>query len=275
MLRILPIFLALMALLAPLTFSGDGQAEKTMRLLVLKEHGIGSAAQAQPHVDKLVAVAAKANGWTSAKGTFLTRRNTAKKYIKSHTPEFGILSLPAYLDFRGPHGLTVVGVAEVKNGGGRQYHLISKDASDLAGCKGAKLATNHADDQRFIDKVVSGGDFTLADFKLEKTRRPVQTIKKVVKGDATCALVDDAQFAELAHIEGTDGIKSVWKSSLLPPMAIVAFSGATEPERAKFKASLSSLCTGDGKSSCEKVGLIALKPADDSTYGAATKAYGK
>jgi hypothetical protein len=264
-----------MALVAPLTFSSDGHAEKTIRILVLKEHGIGSAAQAQPHVDKLVEVARKANGWESAKGTFLTRRRTAKRYIKSYTPEFGILSLGGFLSFNRKHDLTVIGSAEVKNGGGRQYHLISKKASDLAGCKGAKLASNHVDDKRFINKVVSGGAFTLADFKVKKTRRPVQTIKYVVKGKATCALIDDAQHAELKHIDGTDGIKSVWKSAVLPAMAIVSFSSATDAERAKFKSTLSSLCTGDGKSSCEKVGLKALKPADASSYASVIKAYGK
>lgn len=273
--RTLPIYLAFLALLFPLTFSSDGDAEKTVRILVLKEHGIGSAAQAQPHVDKLVEVAAQANGWTSAKGTFLTRRTTAAKYIKSYTPEFGIMSLAAYLEFREPHNLAVLGVAEVKNGGGRQYHLVSKNASDLGGCKGAKLSTNHADDERFINKVVSGGDFTLADFDVKPTKRPVQTIKAVVKGKATCALIDDAQFAELPHIDGTDGIKSVWKSAMLPPMAIVAFSSATDAERAKFKSTLGSLCSGDGKKSCEKVGLKELKPADDSTYANVRSAYAK
>jgi hypothetical protein len=264
-----------MALLAPLTISSDGQAEKTIRILILKEQGIGSAAQAQPHVDKLVEEAAKANGWSSAQGTFMTRRKTAKKYIRSYTPEFGIVSLGAYLNFRKKYDLAVLGIAKVKNGGGRQYHLISKNASDLNGCKGAKLATNHAGDRRFINNVVSGGDFKLSDFKLKKTRRPVQTIKQVVKGKATCALIDDAQHAELEHIDGTDGIKSVWKSAVLPPMAIVAFSSATEAERAKFKTSLGSICSGDGKSSCEKVGLTELGPADQSTYAAAITAYGK
>lgn len=273
--RNLPLFLATLALLAPLTISSDGNAEKTIRILVLKEHGIGSRAQAQPHVDKLVEVAAKANGWSSAKGSFLTRRKTAKKYIKTYKPEFAIMSLGAFLNFQPKYDLKVLGAAEVKNGGGRQYHLISKKASDLAGCKGSKLATNHATDKRFVNKVISGGAFTLDDFQLKKTRRPVQTIKYVVKGKATCALIDDAQHAELAHIDGTDGIKSVWKSAKLPPMAIVGFSSATDAARAKFKSTLSSLCTGDGKSSCEKVGLTELKPADKSLYADAIAAYGK
>jgi hypothetical protein len=267
------LLVALLALLAPLTVASDGSAEGTIRILILMEHGIGSASQAQPHVDKLVEVAKQANGWSDASGTFMTRRKTAEKYIKSHSPEFGIMSLGAFLGLREKHGLVVIGEAEVKTAGGRQYHLISKDASDLDGCKGAKLATNHADHSRFINKVVSGGDFTLDDFKVVKTKRPVQTIKYVVQKKATCALIDDAQYAELSHIEGTDGIVSVWKSKMLPPMAIVAFSSATDAERAKFKGTLSGLCSGEGKESCEQVGIKALTPADSSSYTDVISAY--
>jgi hypothetical protein len=273
--RTLPFLVALLALLAPLTVASDGSAEGTIRILVLVEHGTGTASQAQPHVDKIVAIAAKANGWSDASGQFMARRKTAEKYIKSHTPEFGIMSLSAFLALREKHNLEVVGEAEVKTAGGRQYHLISKDASDLDGCKGAKLATNHADDnKRFINKVVSGGDFNLDDFKVVKTKRPVQTIKYVIDGKATCALIDDAQFAELSHIDGSDGISSVWKSKTLPPMAIVAFSSATDAERAKFKSTLSGICSGDGKESCEKVGIKSLNPADSSSYTDVISAYG-
>ena len=37
----------------------------------------------------------------------------------------------------------------------------------------------------------NSGDFTLDSFNLVPTRRPVQTIKKVARGEAVCALIDD------------------------------------------------------------------------------------
>ncbi len=199
----------------------------------------------------------------------------AKQYIEEKKPEFGILSLGPFLAMRTKHGLEVVGIAEVARAGGRQYHLISKTATSLGGCKGKRVASNHADDQRFIEKVVAAGSFTFADFDLMKTRRPVQTIKKVIRGDAVCALIDDAQMAEIPHIAGSAGIQSVWKSAWLPPMAVVAFSSSSASERAKFKSTLGTLCTGPGKSYCDKVGIQALKPADRSTYDAAITAYDK
>lgn len=269
--RILP--LSLFALCCALLSPPRAAAAETVHLLVFLENGIGTAGQAQKYVDKLVEAARSSNGWAKAEGKYVTRRNSAERYVKQNSPDFGFVSLAPYLAWRKSDKLEVLGVADVERAGGRRYHLVSKTASGLAGCKGKKVASNHLDDPRFIDKVVSGGAFTLKDFDLIKTRRPVQTIKKVIKGDATCALVDDAQLAELPHIDGSKGVRSVWKSADLPPVAVVAFSSATSAERAKFKASLGSLCSGANKATCDKVGIRSIKAADESTYAKVIKSY--
>ncbi len=255
--------------------ASDAHAADTVHILVLMENGIGTAAQAQPYVDELVGIAKDKNGWSAAEGKYVTRRSAGADYVDSKKADYGILSLSAFLAWRKPRGLEVIGVADVARAGGRQYHLISKTASTLGGCKGKRLATNHADDPRFIDKVVAGGAFTLADFKLVETKRPVQTIKKVSKGDAECALIDDAQLNELPHVDGAAGIKSVWKSAELPPMAVVAFSGTSAADRAKFKTSLGSLCAGQGKTTCDKVGIRSFKAASESDFGDVIKQYGQ
>jgi hypothetical protein len=238
------------------------------------ERGVGSAAQAQPYVDKLMELVKSANNWDAAEGKYTTQRGQAKDYIAKSSPQFGIFSLGAFLGMRADHGLAVVGVAEVDTAGGRKFHIVSKNAANLAGCKGKKLASNHLKDKKFIDKVVAGEAFTLAQFDLLKTKRPVQTIKKVIKGDAECALIDNAQLAELAHLDGAAGIKSIWASAELPPMAVVAFSGVGAGERATFKSSLGSLCTGAGKSHCDKVGIKSIRAADESVFAAAINKYG-
>lgn len=269
--RILP--LSLLALCCVLWSPPRAAAAETVHLIVFLENGIGTAGQAQKYVDKLIETARAKNGWAKAEGKYVTRRKSAERYVKKNKPAFGFVSLAPYLAWRKSDKLEVLGVADVERAGGRRYHLVSKTASGLAGCKGKKVASNHLEDPRFIDKVVSGGAFTLKDFDLVKTRRPVQTIKKVIKGDATCALVDDAQLAELRHIDGSKGVRSVWKSADLPPVAVVAFSSATSAERAKFKASLGSLCTGANKATCDKVGIRSIKAADESTYAQVIKSY--
>ena len=255
---------------APRIASAEGGS---VGVLVLKEHGIGSAAQAQPYVDKFVAIAAKQNGWASSRAQFQTTRAAADTFVQAEKPHYGILSLAALLGLKGKYTLDVIGQVAVARAGGQQYSLISKTAADLAGCKGKRLATDHADDAKFVEQVVFGGKLKLADFTLVTTTRPLQGIKKVASGEAECALIDDAQLAELAHLEGAEGIRSVWSSDKLPPMAVVAFPSAPAAERKAFQASFGKLCDGDGKTACAEVGIQSFKVAADSDYAAVISAY--
>lgn len=257
-----------------LTASHAGAAD-TVGVLVLKEHGVGSAAQAQPYIEKFVAMAATQNGWAGGKGQYHTTRKNADAFISAEKPHYGILSLAAFLDYKGKHSVEVIGQAQVARAGGQQYHIVSKSSSDLAGCKGKALASDHADDAKFIEKVVAKGNFKLGDFTLVTTTRPVQTLKKVINDEAVCALIDDAQYAELGKIEGGGAVKSVWASDKLPPMVVVAFPSAPAAEKSKFQSSLGKLCEGDGAASCKEVGILSLKSASASDYASVTTAYDK
>lgn len=261
---------ALVGLVPAMAAAGD-----TVGILVLKEHGVGSAAQAQPYVDKFIAIAAKQNGWSDAKGQYQTTRSGADQWVQANKPHYGILSLGAFLGLKGKYNLEVIGQVAVARAGGQQYHLVSKTAGDLASCKGKRLATNHGDDPKFIDNVVSGGKFKLADFTLVATTRPLQTIKKVVSGEADCALIDDAQLEEMGRLDDAKGITSVWKSDKLAPLVVAAFPAAPAAERKAFQDSLAKICEGDGKTACGEVGIQSLKSASTSDYAAILTAYGK
>ena len=97
----------------------------------------------------------------------------------------------------------------------------------------------------------------------------------MLNGEVVCALVDDQQMAELPHIEGAEGIRSVWESAKLPAMTLVAFGTTPAAERKKFKDGLSRVCDGEGKTACAEVGIVALTAADAGSYSAAVTAYGK
>lgn len=244
-------------------------------ILVLVEHGVGGAALAQGYLDRFIALAARQYGWTESSGQYQTTRAGAEAYIRDEKPRFAILSLGAFLAFRQKYGLEVLGNVAVSRAGGQQYFLISKTAADFADCRGQTLATDHADDPRFIERVVSGKQFVLGDFKLVETQRPLQAIKKVLAGEVVCALVDDQQMAELPHIQGAEGIRSVWESAKLPPMTMVAFGTTPPAERKKFKEGLARLCDGEGKSACAEVGIVTMNAADASSYNGVIAAYGK
>jgi hypothetical protein len=250
-------------------------SDGAVAIVVLKEHGVGNQALAQPYLDRMVALTAKLNGWAAGKGKYFTNRTPAEAFIKAEQPHYGILSLPAFLAMRGQYKLTVVGRVSVSLAGGRRYYLISKTADDLKGCKGQTLATDHADDPDFIDKVVFGGRAKLSDFTLVPTQRPLQTIKAVLTDQAVCALIDDAQKDQLEHLADKDGARTVWESAELPPMPVVAFPVAPAAERATFKHNLDAVCDEDGKSACAEIGIDDLTGAADADYAAVVTAYGK
>ncbi len=267
--RLFPVAVAVLSVFAIVPIATAGS---DVKIIVLKEHGVGSAAQAQPFVDKLADAAAKMQGWSSGSGKYLTTRDDARKYIADNNPQYGILSLPAYLALHDEDKLEVIGQVTVANGGGLQYFVVSKSGSSVSDCKGAKLATDQ-DDTTFIDKVVSGGAFKMGDFDVQKMSRPLQGLKAVIKDDAKCALIDDAQLASHASMDGGKDVKTLWSSAKMPPMPVVAFASA--PDKQSFGSNLSKLCSGDGKDACSGAGIQSLKSASETDYGQVLASYRK
>lgn len=258
-----------------LATAGAARAEEPIRIFVLREHGVTAVSLAQPYLDRFVALAAAQNGWRSAQGSYLTSRTAAEEAIRRDDPHYAILSLPAFLALRTPHRFEVIGRVEVSLSGGRRYALISRSAADLTGCKGKSLATDHAADARFVERVVARGQFTLADFQLHATRRPLQTTRQVLDGQAVCALVDDAQLAELSHLPGAEGVRPVWESAELPQMVVVSLPDAPAKERTAFQHNLSDLCEAEGRAICAEVGIVSLSASSDKEYADVVTAYGE
>jgi hypothetical protein len=265
--------------LAALAFAGAAMVADTARagapvnIVVLREHGIGTAAAAQPYLDKFIAIAAKENGWDPAsKGRYETTRTGAEGFIKSDSPHFGIFTLAAFLEGKSKYNLEPVGSASLSTGGGQQYFIVSKNAGTLAECKGKTLASDHFSDARFVEKVVAAGAFKASDFTLVPTTRFGQAGTKLMNGDAECALIDDAQLAELAKLPGGNAVKQPWKSEKLPPMVVVAFPAAPAAEKTSFQAILPKICPAN-QQVCTDVGLQTLASASASEYAKVITAY--
>ena len=250
-------------------------AGEPVNVVVLKEHGVGTPATAQPYLDKFMDIAAKENGWGGGAGKYQTQRAAAEAWIQGNKPHYGILSLGAFLGLKGTYGLEPIGQVAVTQAGGQQYFVVSKTAGDLAGCKGKKLVSDHIDDAPFIEKVVFDGKAKLSDFTLVPTKRSTQTSKTVINDEAECALIDDAQMAELPKLDGGAAVKQVWASAKLPALVVVAFPAAPGAEKSAFQGSLPRLCQGGGTQICNEVGIQSLTSAGASTYAAVVAAYAR
>ncbi len=246
-----------------------------VNIVVLKEHGVGTATTAQPYLDKFMDIAAQQNGWGDHKGQYQTRRPAAEAWIQANQPHYGIFSLGAFLGLKGKYGLEPIGQVTVTQAGGQQYFLVSKTAKDMAGCKGKKLASDHAEDAAFVEKVIFDGNAKLGEFTLVPTTRPIQTLNTVINDEADCALIDDAQLAELAKIPGGGAVGQAWSSGKLPALVVVAFPAAPAAERSAFQGSLPQLCQGAGAQTCGQVGIQTLTSASAGTYAAVVSAYSR
>lgn len=261
----------------PAAAAGDdaGASGDDVNFLVLRENGTGSAAQAEPYVAEMLGVVYRLAGWgDEADFAYETTRKKAKAYIDKEHPEFGIVTFGAFLGLRKAHGLTPLGVADAVGSGGGHYYIISREASDLAGCKGKTLASNHLDDEKFVDNVISAGAFKLADFEVVKTRRPVQTLKKVTRDEATCALIDHAQFEALQKLDGHEGVHTVWFSREFPSYVVVSFKGASDEQTKALRDNIDKVCTGDDKKSCERAGVTKLAKVGADEYKDHVDEYG-
>src|SRR6185295_14146111 len=96
---------ALLGAAAPLATRA---ADDTVGIVVVKEHGVGSQALAQPYLDKFVAIAADLNGWKHAEGQYFASRTAAEPYVGGRKPHYGILGLPALLALRTHYDLTII-----------------------------------------------------------------------------------------------------------------------------------------------------------------------
>lgn len=242
--------------------------------VVLREYGVGTASRAQPYLDDLLRVVAEQNHWPKATGRYFSERAPALAFVHDEKPEFGILSLSAYLALKDSLSPSVIGEVASPQAGGRQYFLVSKNAQGLDGCVGHRLATTYASDAKFIDRVVAGGGFRLSMFTLVPAQRPLEPLKQVLRDEADCALIDDAQLAAAEHIERGSELHTSWHSAELPGMAVVAFPRSDAAAVKSLKQSLPNLCV-KAKQACASVGIDVIKPSSDERYRTLVARYSK
>ena len=77
--------------------------------VVLREYGAGTASRAQPYLDELLRAVAEQNHWPKATGRYFAERASALAFVREQKPDFGILSLSAYLALKDTLSPSVIG----------------------------------------------------------------------------------------------------------------------------------------------------------------------
>ena len=206
------------------------------------------------------------------RGRYFSDRAPALEFVHQSNPDFGILSLPAPLALK-EAAVTrrVIGEVLAPQAGGATIAFWFQKQNAQTPSKAA-LGTvsrrpSRQPTQSLVDRVVADGAFKLADFSLVEAHRPLEPLKQVLRGEADCALIDDAELAATQHIEQGGELRTVWRGAELPGMAVVAFPRADAASVKSLKQSLAGLCA-KAKQACASVGIELIRPSSDERYRA-------
>lgn len=225
--------------------------------------------------------------------TYFNEVEAARRYVRDHGPQFGIVSLDVYLRWRDEHGL--VPIAQTERGGATEERytlLVAQDSpakalADLTELgRPARIWSSHLDDRRFAARVVFGGELELeredAPVQVVSTDQPLRALRRLKAGQefegqpVDAVLVDATTWAGLQKLKTFQGaLRVLYTSPPLPTPPVVAFAGAPEDARQELSEVLSAMANdAEGLALLKTLQLTAFRPADEATYAAARAAYG-
>ena len=248
---------------------------------VCQDRGPGSTKQAAPTVATFLAHMAKSIGAEagSLDGAYHVSRARCDAYAKENAAVFAVLdtdSLLAHAD-----DWSVEPVAHLGSGDDKVWHVLVREGSygkvsDLAGKSIQSTAPGGA---RFVSRLVLAGALGPEALALKGTAKPLKALRKLARGQAEAAIVDQEAVAALSELGLPTKLVVLAKSEPLPGLTmatIKAGASVAPPALAKgLRGALPKLCQGDGHKLCKTLGVREFKPVSTSWWSALKKRYGR
>lgn len=230
-------------------------------VLICVPGGPGSQAEAQERIDLFLGELSKGTGKTLT-GAYANSRRDCDKMIGEKKPQFALFA-HGELAARGA-ALKATPLLEVipQNNSAMRYHLVAQKGATLESIKGGKLLSPHWEDEVFL----SGRVFKMPLKEVFKGKRgsALRAIKKVAKGKADVALLNELEFNGIQETKFANDLFAVVSSPELPGVALVELGGQSELGR-KVQASGEKVCSR-APAACKGVEMSALKPSDATRY---------
>lgn len=254
--RVFSCFVLAAGLVIPTAQAKPSKAPASTSFAVLYPFAGAQGDQAKGPMERLGTQVASQGGWSLATGTLFTRSTALARALQggASQPDALLLPLSSYLALRANNPAWAsswkasheVSLLSPQQG---QFFLVTDDPK-RSSCDGASVATHHLDDSPFVTQVVGGKGKALAKVSWVKQRRPIQVLKTLLRGQAECALVDQAQLSAAKQLPGGNAIKVLWTSKKLPSMVVVL-----QKQTRGWGKVLRSLCRGASAPVCQEVGL--------------------
>ena len=230
-------------------------------VLICVPGGPGSTEEAQERIDLFLTELAKGTG-EALSGVYANTKSGCDKWIGEKKPRFALFA-HSELATRGK-ALKASPLLEAipQDKLAMRYHIVGKVGATMDSLKGGKLLSPHWKKEAFLSRHVF--QMSLKEAFKGKRGSALRSIKKVAKGKAEAALLNEAEFQAMKDTKFGSELVAVLSSIELPGLALVELGGETALGR-KVRDSGKQLCKRS-PDACKGVEMSQLKPADTTRY---------
>lgn len=217
--------------------------------------GPGTEQQAQPVLDQFLRKIETqlALQPQAISGIYTTEIKRCAAYLDEKKPAWMLFDFATYLKFQRSRKLTPRGVF----GSDTSYHVVVREGAyrSLFDLKGKMMVSPWNADDPFLRNVVfSQSEFPTNDLKIQVNARSLYGVRRVARGQADAALIDEAAFQHLKQLELEVPLSSIYRSSALPSLVLVTGHHASKSNVVeRFIESLLRLCDGNTEALCRSV----------------------
>ncbi len=239
----------------------------------------GTTSQAQPYIDKMLrhleGKLALAQGTMT--GTYLPDGDKSVKMLIGSKPDLALVGPSILAGNHKAMGMKVIARVEINGRGQETYSVITAKGgpSSLADLVGKTVSGAVVHDEKYVHNVLLDRKLAVGDLTLISQKRPLKSLRDVVRGKVDAAIVDRSVVDHMSELEFAGDLQIIYTSVPVPAPAVVVM-GEGKFHAAKLKSVLVGLCKrADGKDLCKTLTITSINPASDADYKSLYKRYNR
>lgn len=236
--QVRPLFIIILLAISVFAWINPAIGGETLDFAVIQPGQPGTSREAQPVMDALAAYVQKKMGpGFTIKGRYFNRLDEALDFLGNAKPVWGIVRLGFYSEQARRFQMTAL--ASTRPGGYNKdiWRLVVKrDAPEDWKSLNGKILGNMLFETDAAACLLFGVPPAQLPFALKGTFRPLRSLRGVIKGKTTGAVLDRAQYEALKALPLVKKIKIVHTSGELPTSPVVWFR--TPDDRTKRLATI-------------------------------------
>lgn len=231
----------------------------------------GTTEQAGPTVRGFLDRLGEKLGWGAGviQGDYYPDTQVGLRQIQERKPGFAGMSLDLYLAHGEELGAEVLVKAVMHGRDKQRYHIVVAKEGGPASAEAltGKVLVPFRESARFLGNLVLDGQRTLAEsLELQYESNAMSALRKVARGQATAAVVDEEIIERFDEVPVKDQLKVLLAGPWLPGPPVVALEGSAAADRTAMRTALLGLCAGDGAETCRSIRVDSFKTAADADY---------